>query len=169
MRLNTKWDVRFLFLARHVAGWSKDPSTKCGAIIAADRRVVSLGYNGFAAHTDDSPELYRNREYKLENVIHCEENALIQANCDVGGMTMYLTGAGCSRCTARVIQSGIMRVVIPAPEEDPFFYRDDWNLSFEMASKQLLDASVELHVMEPTGYDAKHLMGPSHPIWTQAR
>jgi dCMP deaminase len=164
---NDKWDTQFLFLARHIAGWSKDPSTKCGAVIADGRRIVSVGFNGFAAHTDDDPALYLDRVYKLEHVIHCEENAIIQAKCDVTGMTMFLTGAGCSRCTARLIQAGIMRVVIPTPEEDAFFYRGDWNASFEMAAKQLADADVELHVMEPTGYDAKYLMGPEHPVMKQ--
>jgi deoxycytidylate deaminase len=44
--LNPKWDRRFLELARHVAAWSKDPSTQVGAVVAEGKRVVSLGYNG---------------------------------------------------------------------------------------------------------------------------
>ena len=31
-----KWDLRFLEMARNAAGWSKDPSTKVGAIIVDD-------------------------------------------------------------------------------------------------------------------------------------
>jgi dCMP deaminase len=46
--LDKKWDIRFIELAKHVSTWSKDPSTKVGAIIATeDRRVLSMGYNGF--------------------------------------------------------------------------------------------------------------------------
>jgi dCMP deaminase len=42
------WDLRFLTLAKTVSTWSKDPSTKVGAVIVdKNRRVVSLGYNGF--------------------------------------------------------------------------------------------------------------------------
>jgi dCMP deaminase len=165
--MNNKWDVRFLDLARHIAQWSKDPSTKCGAVIVDYRRIVSVGFNGFAPGTDDSDELYNDRAYKLENVIHCEENAIIQAQESLRGCVMYLTGAGCSRCTARVIAAGIDRVVIPCREEDAFTYRPDgelsWDASFEMARKQLTDAGVFLRVVDPTGYDPKKLMGPQHP------
>jgi deoxycytidylate deaminase len=42
------WDARFMALAEHVAGWSKDPSTKVGAVIVSpDRRQLTTGYNGF--------------------------------------------------------------------------------------------------------------------------
>ena len=30
--LSTKWTINYLGLAKHIAEWSKDPSTKCGAI-----------------------------------------------------------------------------------------------------------------------------------------
>lgn len=161
--MNGTWDVRWLETARYFAQWSKDPSTKCGAVIVDDRRLVSIGYNGFAAGTDDSPERYLDRDYKLENVIHCEENAIIQATEPLHGFSMYLTGAGCSRCTARVIQAGITTVVIPCRQEDPFSYRNDWDKSSEMAADSLEAARVSLHVLEPTGYDVRKLMGPEHP------
>jgi dCMP deaminase len=46
--MSPKWIVRFLDLARTVSQWSKDPSTKVGAVIADNQqRVVSLGFNGF--------------------------------------------------------------------------------------------------------------------------
>ena len=163
--MNDNWDVRWLNTARYFAMWSKDPSTRCGAVIVDERRLVSQGYNGFAAGTDDSPERYADRDYKLENVIHCEENAIIQATEPLHDYSMYLTGAGCSRCTARVIQTGISTVVIPCREEDAFAYRADWNKSFEMASAQLETAKVSLHILGETGFDARDLMGPLHPYW----
>lgn len=43
-----KWNMRFLEMAKMVGSWSKDPSTQVGAVIVDDdRRVISLGYNGF--------------------------------------------------------------------------------------------------------------------------
>ncbi len=161
--MNGKWDVRFIELARHIAQWSKDPSTKCGAVITEGKFITSVGFNGFAQFTDDSLERYEDREYKLENVIHCEENAIISAQRDLIGHCIYLTGAGCSRCTARVIQAGIMRVVIPCKAEDAFSYRTDWDGSFERAKAQLDHADVELLVLEPTGFSPFELMGPKHP------
>ena len=47
MKQKTK-DLRFLRLAREVSTWSKDPSTKVGAVIVGDNgQVISQGYNGF--------------------------------------------------------------------------------------------------------------------------
>ena len=45
-----KWDHRFLALAEHISHWSKDPSTKVGAVIThRSKRVVSMGFNGLPA------------------------------------------------------------------------------------------------------------------------
>lgn len=111
-----KWDLRFLRLAEHVASWSKDPSTKCGAVIVRpDFSVVSLGYNGFPRGCDDAPRLYGNREEKYQRVIHAEVNAVLQARCDLSGCILYSWPAGlaptCDRCATVVIQAGITRVV----------------------------------------------------------
>jgi dCMP deaminase len=161
--MRNKWDVRFIGLARHIAQWSKDPSTKCGAVITDGKFVVSVGFNGFARFTDDSPEKYMDRDYKYENVIHAEENAILSAEKDLTDHFIYLTGAGCSRCTARVIQVGISRVIIPCKKEDAFAYRSDWNQSFERARAQLSSADVGLTVLGPTGFNVADLMGPEHP------
>ena len=48
------WDTRFIDLAKLVSTWSKDPSTKVGAVITDDNnRVISLGYNGFPKNIQD--------------------------------------------------------------------------------------------------------------------
>ena len=41
-----KWNVRFLDLARFIAAWSKDPSTKVGAVLVRpDRTIAAVGFN----------------------------------------------------------------------------------------------------------------------------
>jgi dCMP deaminase len=149
--------------------WSKDPSTKCGAVIVDDlRRVVSMGFNGFARGTDDSEEFYTDREYKLANVIHSEENAILLAGEPVRGHTIYCSGMICSACCARAIQSGISKVVVPTGREDAFWFREcsDWNDSHDMADLQLRAAMVSLQSMDYTEFDARKLMGPLHPYWS---
>jgi len=50
-----KWTKRFLDMAAVVAEWSKDPSTKVGAV-AVDpdsRAVLSTGYNGLPRGVED--------------------------------------------------------------------------------------------------------------------
>ena len=102
-----KWDRRFLELAKTVAGWSKDPSTKVGAVITIGNRIVSLGYNGFAAGVDDSVERYQDRDFKYAAVLHAEENAMLFARGDIRGCIIYTWPMPpCSRCAAKLIQAG---------------------------------------------------------------
>jgi dCMP deaminase len=55
-----KWDARFLDLARHVATWSRDPSTQTGAVIVRpNRTIASVGYNGFPRDCNDDPRCMR--------------------------------------------------------------------------------------------------------------
>ena len=76
--MSEKWDKRFLALAEHIARWSKDPSTKIGAVIVdPNKRVVSLGYNCFPRGVEDSEERLENREVKYKIIVHCERNALL--------------------------------------------------------------------------------------------
>ena len=63
--MRVDWKERFIELAKHVAGWSKDKSTGVGAIIVDDdKRVVSMGYNGFPAGCDDEVESRHERPAK---------------------------------------------------------------------------------------------------------
>lgn len=112
----TKWDTRFIDLAKLVASWSKDPSTQVGAVIVdKDKRIVSTGFNGFPQGVDDEAT---DRDIKLLRTIHAEENALLFARRDVTGMTVYATRPPCARCAAKLIQSGVSRVVYPLPPVD---------------------------------------------------
>jgi dCMP deaminase len=53
-----KWDKNFLQLAKTVSTFSKDPSTKVGAVIVDDdNRVISIGYNGFPKGIKDDNRL----------------------------------------------------------------------------------------------------------------
>jgi dCMP deaminase len=112
----TKWDTRFIDLAKLVASWSKDPSTQVGAVIVdKDKGIVSTGFNGFPQGVDDEAT---DRDIKLLRTIHAEENALLFARRDVTGMTVYVTRPPCARCAAKLIQSGVSRVVYPLPPVD---------------------------------------------------
>lgn len=115
-----KWDARFLELARHVASWSKDPSTQVGAVIVRpDRTIASMGYNGAPRGVfDDVEALQADREYKLAVTMHAEMNAILSAHERLGGCTLYVWPMPpCSHCAGAVIQSGITHVVAPEPGE----------------------------------------------------
>lgn len=116
----SKWDRRFLDLAKFVAQWSKDPSTKTGAVLVRpDRSVASMGFNGFPKNMKDDPELYNNRDEKYSRVVHCEVNALIHAYEFTQGYTLYTWPfASCDRCCVQMLQAGITRFVFPEPSAD---------------------------------------------------
>lgn len=111
-----KWDQRFLELAKFISGWSKDPSTKVGAVIVDTdgRSIVSTGYNGFAKGVKDSDERLNDRELKYKMVCHGEMNAILFSKRDLTGCTLYTYPFGCcSSCASYVVQTGIKRVVFP--------------------------------------------------------
>jgi len=137
---DNKWDKRFLQLARTVAQWSKDPSTKVGAAITHGNRIVSLGYNGFAAGVHDDPARYQDRDFKMAAVIHAEENCLLYSRGSVHGCTIYTWPMPpCSNCAAKIIQAGIYRVVSIEPTAEQM---DRWRRSFEIAEAMYQDAGT---------------------------
>jgi dCMP deaminase len=125
----TDWPGRFLSLAAHVATWSKDPSTKTGAVIARpDHTIVSLGFNGFPRGMADDPWRYDQREEKYSRIIHAEINALMFAREPVKGYTLYVWPfACCERCFVQLAQAGISHFVAPTCPEH---LRARWESSF---------------------------------------
>ena len=115
-----KWDLRFLELAKHISGWSKDPSTQVGSVIVRpDRTIASLGYNGFPRGIRDSQILLHTRKNKLERIIHAEKNAIYNAHENVNGHCIYTWPfLPCSICALDIIQVGIIRVVAPKINDD---------------------------------------------------
>lgn len=114
----TDWRLRFLDLAAHVASWSKDPSTKTGAvIIRPDRTVASVGYNGFPRQMGDWDARYRDREEKYSRIVHAEVNALVHCREPVQGYTVYIYPfMPCDRCFVQLAQAGIAQIVAPVAQ-----------------------------------------------------
>lgn len=137
----TKWDKRFLDLAYHISGWSKDPSTQCGAVIVRpDRTIACTGYNGFPRNMYDTPRRYDNREEKYPRVIHAEMNAILTAKEPLTGYTLYVTPfSPCDRCATHIIQSGIKKVVCPTGIPQG---REHWREAFERTQDYFLECNV---------------------------
>ena len=143
------WDRRFLKLAEHISGWSKDPSTKCGAVIVRpNRTIASTGYNGFPRGCLDDAHLYADRNYKYPVVVHAEANAITTARTPLDDCTIYLwTGPKriftCASCAGLIIQSGIKRVVAQGPM-DPVHWKEDQDLASDMYGQ----AGVAFEILE---------------------
>lgn len=134
-----RWDERGLALARFIAGWSKDPSTRVGAaILRSDRTVASVGFNGLPRGVEDAPGRLLDREIKLAMVRHAEENAIAFAREPLHGYTLYVAPLWpCSRCAGAIIQSGIARVVYEVKGDRP-----GWSETGQLALTMLREAGV---------------------------
>lgn len=157
-----KWDLRFLELAKLVASWSKDPSTKVGAVIVGPGgEIRSTGFNGFPRGVEDTDERLANREEKLALVVHAEMNAVLNAarfGTRLEGCTMYLAatdqsgavwgGPPCTRCTVETIQAGISTIVSYPKKSAP----SRWQSSLAAAEALLTEVGVkfvEVEMPEP--------------------
>src|SRR3989344_7236651 len=140
-----KWDKRFLQLARFVANWSKDPSTKTGAVIVDNNRhIVSMGYNGFPTGVANLEDRYGDREMKYKIVVHCERNAIIFAKKLLDGCTLYTWPfMSCCPCAGIVIQAGIIRCVAPPCSAEQ---KQRWGADFEITEIIFKEAGVKLEL-----------------------
>lgn len=137
------WDKRYLKIAEEISKWSKDPSTKVGAVIVGDKQqILSQGYNGFPRDFKDSLERLENRETKYKYTIHAEANAIYNAlynGTSVVDSTIYVHGLPvCIECAKAIIQSGIKRVVYDS------LPKENWKQSNEDALNLFKEANIEV-------------------------
>jgi dCMP deaminase len=137
-----KWDIRFLELAEHISRWSKDPSTKCGAVIVDnDRRIVSVGYNGLPKGISKEDGYLDDKDLKYVVIIHAEHNALIFAKQSIEGYTLYTWPfSSCAHCTSMFIQAGIRRMVFPSMPER---IKDRWGKDAKVADRLRAEAGIK--------------------------
>lgn len=126
MKDQHKWDKRMLELAKHIATWSKDPSSKVGAVICTDDyRIISTGYNGFASSVDDCLIHTQPREFKYLLTQHAEVNAIILALKHLQSYskdyTIFVTHPCCKDCARLISSCGIIKRVVYYTSNDEGF------------------------------------------------
>ena len=140
--MSTRWDIRFIELARHIAQWSKDPSTKVGCVVVGpDREIRSTGFNGFPRGIADTSARLQDRDQKYPLICHAEENAIMHAariGVALKGCVAYVTWPPCTRCARSLVQAGVGEVVFPADLEIP----DRWRADFDLSMTMLAEAGV---------------------------
>lgn len=138
-----KWHSRYLELAQQIASWSKDPSSKIGAIAVGSKgQVLAQGYNGFPRGIEDNESRFENKELKYRYVVHAEMNLIYNASYNgvsLDGSTIYVTGLPvCSECAKGLIQVGVQQVIMPTQEDTP----DKWVQSFKLSKELFEEAGV---------------------------
>lgn len=128
-----KWDMRYLELAQLIGTWSKDPSSKIGAVAVGSKgQVLSQGYNGFPRGMVDNNSLYENREEKYSRIVHAEMNMIYNASFNgvcLNKSIVYVSGLPtCSDCAKGLIQVGVTELVMLRKKIDEKWY-DSWQRS----------------------------------------
>lgn len=140
----TKWDNKFIELAKNISTWSKDPSTKIGAVAVGEKRqILATGYNGFPRGIKDYSDRLETRETKYKYTIHGEMNCIYNATFNgvsLDGSSLYVYGLPvCSECAKGIIQVGIKRVFMCYPED----ISTKWNESGLQTKEMFYEAGVD--------------------------
>jgi dCMP deaminase len=143
--MSADWMERYFRIAKEVSTWSKDPSTRVGAIVVGKYgQILTQGFNGFPRGINDDPMLLMDREAKLKRMIHAEMNCIFNGSLSgvsLAGSTMYVYGMPvCSGCALSIIQSGIHGVHAMFDGESERAKR--WQDSHELTKSLLLEAGV---------------------------
>lgn len=146
------WDVWYMRMVYVVASKSKDTSTKIGAVIVKNNRIVSVGYNGMPCGVDDSIVSRYDRPKKYMFFEHGERNSIYSAarnGIELDGAVMYTQGIPCCDCGRAVIQSGIRRVVVHNVfEQVANFLRSHWSESCEATSQMFIESGVMVYKID---------------------
>ena len=135
-------DIRYMRLAREFSTWSKDPSTRLGAVAISQegKIVLSQGYNGFPRGIKDDHRLYI-RAVKYQYVVHAEMNVIYNAydnGIQLKDATLYVFGLPvCLDCANALIRVKFKRIVICDIKND-----ERWNKSFQVTINKFKEAGI---------------------------
>lgn len=144
----TDWDDRYLDLAEHFASWSKDPSSKIGAVAVGEHgQILSQGYNGFPRGVEDTLHRWHDKKIKYDYVVHAEKNVIYNASLNgisLNGSTLYVFGLPvCNECAKAIVQVGIKRVVFRAPPKDNGYINLKWEKAWSITKSIFREAGVD--------------------------
>ena len=112
MDKQTKFDQRYLEMARIWAKNSYCTRRQVGALVVKNNMIISDGYNGTPSGFENVCE--DDNGVTKPYVLHAEANAitkLARSSNNSDGATIYITASPCIECAKLIIQAGIKRVV----------------------------------------------------------
>jgi len=151
--ITDSWHKRYMGLAAHVATWSKDPSSKVGAVAVnpEDNYVLSIGYNGFPRGIADTQERLEDREKKYPLTVHAEENCIYNATYNgvkLKGSVLYVHGRPiCDGCSKAIIQVGISRVIMPSSIVSNLDPENIWTIKLKQSLMNFEETGIEVEIL----------------------
>lgn len=132
---------KYLKLAESMAsGFSKDPSTKVGALFLAknSHQILSMGYNGMPRGFNETLVTRWERPQKYIYVEHAERNAIYNAcrnGVSLEDSIAVVTLFPCPDCMRAIIQSGVSCIITYSPVNASEKWEDLFKYSKEMADE----------------------------------
>tara|TARA_R100000008_G_C3577081_1_gene165944 strand:+ start:1080 stop:1571 length:492 start_codon:yes stop_codon:yes gene_type:complete len=106
------WHDYFMGFAYLASSRSHDAQTKVGCVLVSDKKVISIGYNGFCSGVDDD-SLPSKRPHKYPYMVHAEENAISNMVIHPPSAVAYITHMPCHRCAKLLWQNNIRTWYVP--------------------------------------------------------
>ncbi len=142
-----QWDRRFMAIVKEISAWSKDRSTKVGAVIVGPNyEIRSTGVNGFPRGVNDDAEYRHERPMKYKWTEHAERNAIYNAarvGVSVAGCRVYVSWCPCMDCARAIVQTGILEVICPEIDWDDEATKR-WAEDFNETTKLFQEAGVSI-------------------------
>ena len=138
-------ELVFLDIADRISQQSKD-TTKIGAVLVQEDRIISSGYNGLPRGANDDDPSRKERPKKYLYTVHAELNAVLNAaahGAPTKGATLYLTVPPnniCSSCVGALLQAGITDFRGWGNRGTPIV--GDWMPAFEAAEELAYELNV---------------------------
>lgn len=135
---------KFLDICEIIASFSHCTSIKVGCILVKNNRIISTGYNGTPAGSDNCDDIFVNNfDREIHHAfseaceIHAEINAIITAaryGISIENSYLYTNIQPCSNCLKTICNSGISKIV----------YRKKYDKA--NYSKELINMLNKLHI-----------------------
>ena len=128
------WDLYFMDIAKEVSSRATCLRKHVGAVIVADKTILSTGYNGSVRgqpHCDDEGVGCLMEDGHCVRTVHAEANAIIQAaknGVRIDGATLYTSASPCWPCFKLIANSGVKKIVYGE------LYRDERITEFAKAA-----------------------------------
>jgi dCMP deaminase len=101
------WDQYFMSIAILASVRSSCDRLKVGCVLVKNKRVISMGYNGFLPNANHNSIIINNHE---QATVHAEQNAISDAanrGISVNKSVAYITHYPCVNCFKILVASGI--------------------------------------------------------------
>lgn len=147
------WNTWFMQMVYLVASKSKDTSSKIGAVVVRDHRVLATGYNGMPVGVNDSEESRYLRPEKYFWFEHAERNTIFQAakfGIPLAGAIMFTQGTPCADCARAIIQAGITEVIVHSEWESQARSYSKWSESADRSITMFAESGVKRTIFTAT-------------------